>query len=376
MLWIKSYQATDRDPQTKKFCRLTGLDVPRAVGSLHMIWWWAMDWAPDGDISKFEPIDLADAAHYDGDPEEFFNALVEAKYVGKTLEGYEVLNWHNIGGQVLESRKKAAAKKAKQRENAAAKKAAEAAGKTDVPGDIPEDIPGTNEGRLPPVPVYKELDIDLDKELIKERETSEQQKNEDPNQNQDQNPESKPTAENSTEPEKPGKKPGKSGKGKTGKSSPRKIPEYAPDSPYLKMANYLKEKIDGFATAENVAHLVKRSNMQTWANSFRLLCEEDEQEDKRLIFDVMNWLPTSTFWRKNVLSGRSFRDQFLKLVLQMREDVAKRKKGSGGGGGKFHKAEIPIVSNESGKDEGPSDAEFEEMMRNAAAMQAAKECER
>lgn len=376
MLWIKSYQATDRDPQTKKFCRLTGLDIPRAVGSLHMIWWWAMDWAPDGDISNFEPIDLADAAHYDGDPEAFFNALVEANYVGKTLEGYEVLNWHNIGGQVLESRKKAAAKKAKQRENAAAKKAAEVEGKTDVPGDIPEDIPGTDERRPPPVPVYKELDkeLDIDKEINKK--DIPQDENQQQNQNQDQNPKSEQTAENPAEPKEQGEKPEKSGNGKTGKKSVRKIHEYAPDSPYLKMANYLKDKINAFAESEGLAHLVANSDMQKWANSFRLMEEVDKRNDRNLIRDLMDWLPTHEFWRKNVLSAKKFREKFATLVLEMRSDKAKGGKGSGGAGGKSGKTPIPIVQSDTNPDSGPSDEEFEALMRAAEANQAAKAGER
>ncbi|MEK3824452.1 hypothetical protein [Paenibacillus sp. FSL K6-1558] len=345
------------------------MDVPHAVGTLHMIWWWALDWAPDGDISKFEAIDLAEAAHYDGDANKLFDALIEAKYIGKTLVGHEILNWHKIGGQVIEGRKKEAEKKAKQREKAAAKKAAEASVKPSVPMDVSGDNLGTSQGSPPPVPVYKELDIDLDKEVIKERETSEQQKNEDPNQNQDQNPKSEKTAEKVAPKNEP------SGKSEKGKKGSRKIKEYEPDSPFLKMALYFKEKVDGFAEEEGVAHLLKNSNMQKWANEFRLLTEK--QPEKRLIFDVMNWLPTSTFWRKNVLSGATFRDQFLKLVLAMREDEAKRRKGSGGaGGGKGGKTPIPIVQHDTNPDDGPSDEEFEAMMREAAASQASKAGER
>ncbi|WP_128102810.1 hypothetical protein [Paenibacillus sp. DCT19] len=142
------------------------------------------------------------------------------------------------------------------------------------------------------------------------------------------------------------------------------------------MANYLKEKIDGFAEEANVAHLVKRSNMQVWADSFRLLFEVDEQEDERLVFDVMEWLPSHSFWRINVLSGSTFREQFLKLVLVMHEDKAKRRKGSGGGGGKSGKTPIPIVQQSSNPEDGPSEEEFAELMRQAQASQAAKTGER
>lgn len=333
MLWIKSYQATDRDPQTRKFCRLTGLDIPRAVGSLHMIWWWALDWAPDGDISKFESVDLADAAHFGGDPVAFFDALVQSGYVSKTLDGYEIVDWHNIGGQVIEGRKKAAKKKAAQREKAAAKKAAETAGLGDVPGDIS----GTKQGRHPSVPGHKELDIDKEKESLKEEEITPDQDSK-PDQDQDQDPKPQPPARKAAAPDEPPEKPEK------GKKGSRKMPDYPADSPYLKMANYLKEKIDGFAEAEGLAHLTKRSNMQTWANDFRLLVETDEQSDKALIRDVMDWLVTNVFWRKNVLSGSKFREQFPKLVLEMKSNRAHANKGSGAGRTGNQKPIIPIVS--------------------------------
>lgn len=357
MLWIKSYQATDRDPQTRKFCRLTGLDIPRAVGSLHMIWWWALDWAPDGNISKFEPVDLADAAHFDGDPAAFFDALVQSGYVSKTLEGHEIVDWHNIGGQVIEGRKKAAQKKAKQREKAAAKKAA-------VPGDVPGDTSGTKQGRPLPVPGHKELDIDKEKESLKEEEIPpDQESKPKTDQNQDQDPKPQPPAQKAAAPDEPPEKPEK------GKKGSRKMPDYPADSPYLKMANYLKEKIDGFAEAEGLAHLTKRSNMQTWANDFRLLVETDGQSDKALIRDVMDWLVTNVFWRKNVLSGSKFREQFPKLVLEMKSNKAHANKGSGAGRTGNQKPIIPIV-NQSEPDEEYSEEQMAELLRLAESLQA------
>ncbi|OBZ08903.1 hypothetical protein A8L34_22380 [Bacillus sp. FJAT-27264] len=367
-LWIKSYQATDRDPQTRKFCRLTGLDTPAAVGSLHMIWWWAMDWAPEGDLTKFEPIDLADAAHFEGDAQVFFDALVEAGYVAKTLEGHEIMDWNSIGGQVIEGRKKAATKKANQRAKAAEKKAAEEAAANDVPGDIPKTSPSS----LPTVPVQEELDkeLDIDKEKdLKINGHAGQNPNQEPNQNQKQEPKPEQTAGKSATPnEQP----------KTEEKGGRKKPVYEEGSPFLNMATYLKAKIDEVSAAEGV-NLAPRANLQSWANELRLMEEVQEYTDRSLTRELMDWLPNSGFWRKNVLSAATFREKYPTLVLDMRE--AKKKaaagnKGSGGGrGGRGYghqKQEIPI-----GQDDGSSGAvsaeEHAALMRKAAEIKASKQ---
>ncbi|MEK4113253.1 hypothetical protein MHH92_23585 [Paenibacillus sp. FSL M7-1414] len=363
MLWIKSYVATDRDPKTGKLCRRTGMDRPTAVGALHMFWWWAVDWAPDGDISEIEAADIADVMHFKGDPEELISALNEAGYIEETEAGRGIVNWMDIGGKIIQNKEKDAARKAEKREEE--KKAKSSS--TPVPKKSkgsPTDIPTKSDAEI-------EIEIKNKKDIKDIPPDPEKEPNPDPNQDQGQNPKSEQTAESSASPDsQTGEKPEK--------GSQKKVKRvYEEGNAFLKMANYLKEKIDGFAEAEGVLHLTKRSNMQTWADDFRLLVEVDGQEDKNLIRDVMDWLPKSVFWRKNVLSGSKFREKFGTLVLEMRSDKAKGGKGSGGaGGGKPQKPVIPIVSNESGKDEGPSDEEYAEMMRNAAAMQAAKAGER
>lgn len=362
MLWIKSYVATDRDPKTGKFCRRTGMDRPTAVGALHMFWWWAVDWAPDGDISEIEPEDIADAMHFKGDPLELISALNEAGYIEETESGRGIVNWMEIGGKIIQNREKDAARKAEKREEEKRAKASST------------PVQKKSKGRPTDIQEKSGAEIEIEKEIKKEIKdkdippNQEQEPNPDPN--QDQNPKIEQTADSSeSTDEETGQKPKKGSRKKE-----KRV--YEEDSSFLKMANYLKEKIDGFAEAEGILHLTKRSNMQTWADDFRLLVEVDGQQDKNLIRDVMDWLPTSVFWRKNVLSGGKFREKFGTLVLEMRSDKAKGKKGSGGGGGKGQKTEIPIVQHDTNPDSGPSDEEFAEMMRNAAAMQAAKAGER
>ena len=81
MAWIESHQEIWRHPKTKKLARLLKISVPTAVGYLHGLWYWAMDFAQDGDISKYDPEDIADAVLWDDPADMLLNAFVEAGFV-------------------------------------------------------------------------------------------------------------------------------------------------------------------------------------------------------------------------------------------------------------------------------------------------------
>ena len=61
MAWIESHQELARHPKTRKLARRLGVNLPTAIGHLHMFWWWAMDYSKSGDITSFDAIDIADA---------------------------------------------------------------------------------------------------------------------------------------------------------------------------------------------------------------------------------------------------------------------------------------------------------------------------
>src|SRR5687767_5633894 len=53
MAWIESHQEIARHPKTRKLARLLGGSVPTAIGHLHLLWWWAVDYAEDGWLGKY-----------------------------------------------------------------------------------------------------------------------------------------------------------------------------------------------------------------------------------------------------------------------------------------------------------------------------------
>lgn len=76
MAWIESHQALRDHPKVARLCRLLDCSRREAVGMLHLLWWWALDHAEDGDVSDYDALDLALAADWEGDPEVFVKALL------------------------------------------------------------------------------------------------------------------------------------------------------------------------------------------------------------------------------------------------------------------------------------------------------------
>lgn len=85
MAWIQSDQTLRDHPKVKRAARLLEIPRPQMLGHLHLLWWWAVDYAPDGDLTDYDPDEIADAAMWDGDPEAFVGALIDCGRSGPGL---------------------------------------------------------------------------------------------------------------------------------------------------------------------------------------------------------------------------------------------------------------------------------------------------
>lgn len=329
MAWIESHQGTDRHPKTRKLCRKLGIPTPAAVGHLHMFWWWAMDFAQDGDISKYGPDDIADAVEWPGDSEQLFDALIDVGFIDKTETGHEIHDWYAYAGRLIETRKKDAERKRKSRDE---RKAA-----ADKSKGSPADIQRTDEGQRSES--TRDLNPNLNHNQYKDKELC---------------PEP-PSADQDVPPPDDDKEKGD------------KEPKYGPDSIYYKMALYFKGKIDEMAAKEGLEHLTKRTNLQKWSDDFRKLVELDKQSDRDLLREVMDWVVTDDFWRSNVMSADKFRDKFPKLVMDMRK--AKRPGKGKGNTGSSGKQAIEIVQQPAEQEE-VSEEEVRQLMEMAERMKA------
>ncbi|MBX5476780.1 MAG: hypothetical protein IRZ18_06625 [Clostridia bacterium] len=121
MAWLESHQELRDHPKTKRLARMLGISLPAAIGHLHLLWWWAMDYAPDGDISDYDAYDIADAAGWEGEPEAFLDALINCGpgdspgFVERDEFGMRLHDWDDYGNQYKE-RQAAAERKRRSRE--------------------------------------------------------------------------------------------------------------------------------------------------------------------------------------------------------------------------------------------------------------------
>lgn len=101
MAWIESHQSLAAHPKTRRLARLLGVSRPAAIGHLHLLWWWSLDYAQDGDLSRFDPDDLADAAEWDDDPASFMEGLRRAGFLD---DDARIHDWHDYAGRLVSRR--------------------------------------------------------------------------------------------------------------------------------------------------------------------------------------------------------------------------------------------------------------------------------
>lgn len=111
MAWIESNQEVGRHPKTKKLARLLGVSRPTAVGHLHYLWWWALDFAQDGMLSRYDSHDIAEAMEWEGESDVLLAALIESGYLDETENGLMIHDWGDYAGKLMERREKDRARK-------------------------------------------------------------------------------------------------------------------------------------------------------------------------------------------------------------------------------------------------------------------------
>lgn len=104
MAWIESHQSLGAHPKTKKLCRMLRLSKPEAIGYLHMLWWWAIDYAQDGDLTRYEPIDIALGAEWEGEEQTFVDGLIAAGFLERDENGLRIHDWYDYAGKLIERR--------------------------------------------------------------------------------------------------------------------------------------------------------------------------------------------------------------------------------------------------------------------------------
>lgn len=111
MAYIESHEGLGRHPKTRRAARLLGVCAPQVVGHLQFLWWWCLSYAQEGDLSAYEPADIADAAGWEGDPDALIEALLTCGangnpgFLERSDDGVlHVHDWWDYAGKLIERR--------------------------------------------------------------------------------------------------------------------------------------------------------------------------------------------------------------------------------------------------------------------------------
>lgn len=118
MAWIESHQELGAHPKVRKLAVLLGVPAVQAIGHLHMLWWWALDYAEDGDLSHYDAADIALAVDWEGDPDQLVAALVDCgpgDKAGFLDPDMRLHDWHDYAGKLVERRRRDRERKAEAR---------------------------------------------------------------------------------------------------------------------------------------------------------------------------------------------------------------------------------------------------------------------
>lgn len=115
MAWLESHQSLGRHPKLFRLSSQLRIHKAQAVGHLQYLWWWALDFAPTGNLSAFTPAEISAGAEWPGEPGPFQQALKDCQWIDKNGM---IHDWFDYAGKLIESREKDRDRKRVQRTSA------------------------------------------------------------------------------------------------------------------------------------------------------------------------------------------------------------------------------------------------------------------
>lgn len=170
MAWIESHQDLEEHPKILMLCNKTGWNLDEAIGKLHRLWWWALKYAEDGDLSKYEPSQFLVRLNSKLAPEKLYEVLQKANFIEKNGLLHD---WLDYAGRYLTSKYRTANPK-KLKEIFKKHKTAFSQTKDRLKSDNQDNLPNLNnqDKKKPQIsdsefiqslktnPAYKGIDID------------------------------------------------------------------------------------------------------------------------------------------------------------------------------------------------------------------------
>ena len=102
--WIKLYSSAFTHPKTRRVAKRLGVSPAAAVGHMAALWSFTAEFAPDGDLSRFDVEELELAAGWDGEDGAFVEAAQVSGYLDDDGGALSVHDWSDYGGKLAERR--------------------------------------------------------------------------------------------------------------------------------------------------------------------------------------------------------------------------------------------------------------------------------
>ena len=104
-MWVALHSDLLHHPKLGRLARHLGVPKPQALGHLAALWCWAAQYAEDGNLSAFDPEEIAEGGLWDGDPAVFLSALEKAGFIDTDPDGgRRIHEWDSYSGRILKAR--------------------------------------------------------------------------------------------------------------------------------------------------------------------------------------------------------------------------------------------------------------------------------
>ena len=100
MPWIRLHSNLRNHPKLEALCLELRVEKAEAMGLLTSLWTWALDYAEDGDLSRFQPEIVERGCEWKGEPNALFSALL-GKFIDSDLK---IHDWLDYAGSYLRSK--------------------------------------------------------------------------------------------------------------------------------------------------------------------------------------------------------------------------------------------------------------------------------
>ena len=111
MAWTPLAGGFPNHPKVGRLARALEICDAQAGGHIVFVWAWCLEYAPTGDLSRYNNGDIEAAAKWTGEPGRLVEALIDAGWLDQTLDGLNVHDWEEWGGKYHEKRLSDAARK-------------------------------------------------------------------------------------------------------------------------------------------------------------------------------------------------------------------------------------------------------------------------